>query len=230
MIRIATLTVILFTALFPAVAEPYAKQSETKDSVGVEAELLSLIQTVCVGDSSKVESNPLNLSALDYLSSVYEDADYYTTGDCDTKKRKNIGTGVYINGLPESLLTNFSHPVKGRITSPFGLREGGGRMHKGVDISLKKGDGVFAAFDGKVARVGYEKGGYGYFIILEHADGFQSRYAHLQQPLVKPGDEITSGAQIALGGTSGNSTGPHLHFEIRCQRKPLDPTPLLKRT
>lgn len=222
----AFLSLVCSFTFFMDYARPLSK-NEVQDSVNVEYLFMSLVQTVGRAEQQSGENPAFDLSALDYLSSVYEDADYYTTGDCEQKKRRKTDTGIYINGLPEMLLANFHHPVKGRITSPFGLREGGDRMHKGVDISLKKGDSVYAAFDGKVARVGYEKNGYGYFIILEHADGIESRYAHLQQPLVKPGDNIASGGQIALGGTSGNSTGPHLHFEIRCGRTPLDPTLLM---
>lgn len=195
----------------------------------VNGQLVSLVRTIGAAERLQTEPDPLNLSALDYLSSVYEEADYYSAGSCGKQRNKKIDARVYIHGLPEKMLGNFSIPVSGRITSAFGLREAGNRMHKGVDISLRRGDSVYAAFDGKVLRVGYEKTGYGYFIILEHADGIESRYAHLQRPLVKPGDEITAGQQIAVGGTSGNSTGPHLHFEIRCHQTPVDPTPLLSR-
>lgn len=216
---------LLIAAIFTFAAEPKGPTS-TK----VDQRLMSLVRAVGTAERQTAESDPLNLSALDYLSSVYEDSDYYTTGNCGkTGNLKNVDASVYIHGLPQQLLSNFAIPVSGRITSAFGLRDTGNRMHKGVDIALNHGDSVCAAFDGKVARVGYERNGYGYFIIIEHTDCVESRYAHLQRPLVKPGDEIAAGQEIALGGTSGNSTGPHLHFEIRCHRTPLDPTPLISR-
>lgn len=218
---------LFLSAVLLAEANPLSRDSVKNDIIGIDNVFLSLVQTVGQHNNSHPEPQLFDLRALDYLSSVYEDADYYTTGNCGAKSAGNPNASIYIGGLPDRMLANFQKPVKGRITSPFGLRDDGSRMHKGVDISLKKGDDVLAAFDGRVLRVGYETKGYGYFIILEHGDGFQSRYAHLQQPLVKPGDEVTSGAHIALGGTSGNSTGPHLHFEIRCGRTPLDPTPLI---
>lgn len=220
---------MLASVFFTAGAANLSRLPASSDSAKVDPVFLSLVEAVSTVEKQNAEADPLNLSALDYLSSVYEESDYYASGDCAKQKRKNIDASVYINGLPDELLNNFHVPVAGRITSPFGLREDGNRMHKGVDISLKKGDNVCAAFNGKVLRVGYERNGYGYFIILDHGDGFQSRYAHLQEPLVKPGDTITSGALIAYGGTSGNSTGPHLHFEIRHCKTPLDPTPLLKK-
>ena len=194
----------------------------------VDSLLLSLIQAV--GSTDEVEEPELSLGALDFLSSVYEEADYYTTGLCDESLRpKKPNTKVYVDGLPDEIIREFRRPVGGRITSPFGLREGGNRMHKGVDLALNLGDSICAALSGTVARVGYEREGYGHFIIIDHPLGVQSRYAHLQQSLIKPGDRIIPGMVIAIGGSSGNSTGPHLHFEIRCCGTPMDPTPLLAR-
>jgi len=112
----------------------------------------------------------------------------------------------------------------GRITSPFGFRRY--RIHKGVDIGLHRGDSIRAAFPGKVARVRYERRGYGRYIVIEHENCGITRtvYAHLSKQLVKVGQTVKAGEVIGLGGSTGRSTGPHLHFEMRIGEIPLDPT------
>lgn len=112
----------------------------------------------------------------------------------------------------------------GRITSPFGFRHY--RIHKGIDIGLRRGDTVRAAFPGKVVRIRYERRGYGKYIVLKHENCGISRtiYAHLSKYIVKVGDEVEAGTPIGLGGSTGRSTGPHLHFEMRAGEMPLDPT------
>lgn len=229
MFRRIGLSLVLATIFTIAAATPDVNRPRTNTPADVDGRLVSLVRTVGSTERLRNEPDPLNFGALDYLSSVYEDTDYYSTGSCSKETDKTIDASIYIHGLPQRLLCGFHRPVCGEITSAFGLREDGTRMHKGVDISLSDGDNVCAAFDGKVSRVGYERNGYGYFIVIEHADCVESRYAHLQRPMVKPGDEISAGQQIAIGGTSGNSTGPHLHFEIRRHRMPVDPTPLISR-
>lgn len=160
--------------------------------------------------------------ALDFLSTVYEDNDYYETGFWGEPDIP-IEKAIYSGPLPQCGLENFIAPVKGRITSHFGYREEFGRFHKGIDIHLCIGDTVCVALPGKVVRIGYERGGYGHFIIVSHSNGIETRYAHLQRPLVKTDDILLAGQPIALGGSSGNSTGPHLHFEIRYMGRAIDP-------
>lgn len=111
----------------------------------------------------------------------------------------------------------------GRITSPFGFRRY--RIHKGLDIGLTRGDSIRAAFPGRVTRVRYERRGYGRYIVLEHKDCGITRtiYAHLSKQLVKVGQTVNAGEVIGLGGSTGRSTGPHLHFEMRIGDIPLNP-------
>lgn len=206
-----------------------AQSDEPAETDSIFTSLVKLIGNTPSPREEDAEIEAFNLGALDYLSSVYEDSDYYMTGTCSGYSSGEIDAGVYVHGLPEHIILQFRYPVRGKITSPFGLRKGGKRMHKGVDIALCRGDSVQAAFGGTVARVGYERHGYGYFVIIDHSDGVQSRYAHLHRPLAKPGDMVLPGKIIGIGGSTGNSTGPHLHFEIRRYGKPVDPTPLLKR-
>ena len=103
-------------------------------------------------------------------------------------------------------------PAQGVFTSGYGWRWG--RMHKGIDIANNVGTPILAARSGQVLSAGWNEGGYGYLVELQHDDGSISRYAHNSQILVRPGDSISQGAVISLMGSTGRSTGPHLHFEI----------------
>lgn len=134
----------------------------------------------------------------------------------------------------EEVLIAFEEPVPGRaIVSPFGLRqlpwEGNGRLHEGVDISADSGVPVVAVADGVIVEAG-TKGGYGRFVAVRHAERLTTYYAHLGSigADVKPGLAVKSGTQIGRIGSTGVSTGPHLHFEIRdAERRPLDPSMFL---
>ena len=103
-------------------------------------------------------------------------------------------------------------PTKGVFTSGYGWRWG--RMHKGIDIANNVGTPILAAKDGVIAYSGWSSG-YGYLVEMSHGDGSSTRYAHSSRLLVKKGQLVPQGARIALMGSTGRSTGPHLHFEIR---------------
>lgn len=117
-------------------------------------------------------------------------------------------------------------PVSGKITSPFGIRKHPItkviKEHTGVDIDADKGNPVLAAASGKVSYSGYMNG-YGYAIIIDHQNGFQTLYGHCSKLLVKKDEMVKKGQVISLVGSTGLSTGPHLHFEIRINEKSVDP-------
>ena len=120
-------------------------------------------------------------------------------------------------------VSEYSMPVPGYITSPYGYRKRFRRQHKGVDLKLHIGDTVRAAFSGKVRLTRYERKGYGYYVIIRHHNGLETVYGHLSKFLVKPNQDVKVGEPIALGGNTGRSTGPHLHFEIRYIGYPINP-------
>ena len=116
---------------------------------------------------------------------------------------------TFILLLPE----NYSMPCDGYLTSHFGPR--GNITHPGVDLSLKTGDTVRSVWDGVVRYARPNRGGYGNLIIIRHYNGLETYYAHLSRLKVKENDTVVSGELIGLGGNTGHSTGPHLHFEVR---------------
>ena len=116
---------------------------------------------------------------------------------------------TFILLLPET----YNMPCDGYLTSHFGHR--GNIIHPGVDISLKTGDVVRSVWDGIVRYARPNRGGYGNLIIIRHHNGLETYYAHLSRFKVKENDTVVSGELIGLGGNTGYSTGPHLHFEVR---------------
>ncbi|CAN5149246.1 hypothetical protein BH09BAC5_BH09BAC5_10920 [soil metagenome] len=115
---------------------------------------------------------------------------------------------------------DFTFPIIGPITSPYGWRDTA--FHRGVDIDLNRGDTVRCAFSGMVRFAG-KNGGYGNMVIVRHYNGLETVYAHLWKIKVKPGDIVNSGQLLGLGGSTGHSTGTHLHFETRFRGIAIDP-------
>lgn len=127
--------------------------------------------------------------------------------------------------LPDTfkiVVTGFEAPIESNVTSEYGPRWG--RFHAGIDIALKKGDSVRAAFDGQV-RIGrkFNKDGYGWYVVIRHENGLETLYGHLSRPLVRDNQIVRAGQAIGLGGSTGRSTGPHLHFETRFLGVPMNP-------
>lgn len=128
-----------------------------------------------------------------------------------TKERpKDVATGSFIR------------PTGGYLSSGFGARWG--TVHQGLDLANTIGSPIVASDGGKVVYSAFNTGGYGYLVIIDHENGYQTYYAHCSQLLVNVGDRVCQGQQIALVGSTGNSTGPHCHFEVRLNGTPQDPS------
>lgn len=130
-------------------------------------------------------------------------------------------------GAPRSL----SWPVHGPITSPFGWRSnpfgGAPDFHPGLDIGVPMHTTVRAAADGTVIMAQWY-GGYGNFVLIDNGGGISTGYGHLSSFYVSKGQHVTRGQPIASSGSTGWSTGPHVHFEVRKNGKPIDPSPFLR--
>jgi len=119
-------------------------------------------------------------------------------------------------------------PIQGKINSPFGPR--GKKFHAGIDIASPHYQEVKAAMDGEVILARNSRTGYGKVIVLRHDLGFTSIYGHMNVIIAKEGEAIRQGQAIGGVGSTGKSTGPHLHFELRHEGRPINPLPILPLT
>lgn len=190
----------------------FAQSSDTtvarSDTLSEKEEYFTVVQNGKVKDSLSVSQyyalwnttsvNPYNISA----SSLHD----------------TIALSLY--ECPEHC---WSMPLKGqlKVNSRFTMRNF--RYHYGTDIDLKTGDTVRAVFDGIVRVVNYDAGGYGHYVVVRHYNGLETLYGHLNLSLVKTKKFIKAGEPLGLGGSTGRSTGPHLHFETRFQGNPFNP-------
>jgi murein DD-endopeptidase MepM/ murein hydrolase activator NlpD len=121
-------------------------------------------------------------------------------------------------------------PLVGPISSDFGARsspwDGGREFHSGLDIRAEHGTPVHATAPGTVIFAGY-RGEYGLTVVLDHGQGLRSLYGHLQRALTRPGDRVERGQIVGLAGSTGRTTGPHLHYEILVAGRPVNPRPFL---
>lgn len=128
-----------------------------------------------------------------------------------------------------------SAPAEGwkeKITSSYGQREnpfdGSEERHRGLDIGLPEGTEIYAAAEGVVSLASRSEFGYGYHLLVEHGDGYETLYAHCSALLKEEGERVKAGDVIALAGSTGESTGSHLHFELRKEGEGIDPQKYLK--
>ena len=130
--------------------------------------------------------------------------------------------------IPDTMRIDFSqycHPNRNVVTSDFGFRRGV-QFHYGIDTRLKIGDSICSSFDGMV-RIVLRGRAYGNYIVIRHFNGLETVYAHLSKPLVKVNQIVRAGEIIGLGGNTGRSTGPHLHYEMRYLGHPIAPRDLI---
>jgi len=130
--------------------------------------------------------------------------------------------------MPDTVIIDFSHychPNKNVVTSDFGFRRGW-QFHYGIDTRLKTGDSICSSFSGMV-RIVQRGRAYGNYIVIRHFNGLETVYGHLSKTFVKVNQVVRAGEIIALGGNTGHSTGPHLHYEIRYLGQPVSPRDLI---
>ena len=164
--------------------------------------------------------------AQKYAADLYEECepepDIYTEG-----WESNLVNCYKDANVPNTKVLDVRHyvmPIKGNyVTSHYGYRPQFGRTHKGVDLRAAIGDTVYSAFSGRVRLTRFERGGYGFYVIVRHENGLETVYGHLSRFLVKPDQYVKAGQPIALSGNTGRSTGPHLHFETRFMGYAINP-------
>ncbi len=201
-----------------AFATPLPDSSELPVDTTFDASTASL---------SLVDVDSLSLlSPADSLSLDEDEMDFTDHWDTDMiHAYKYIDMGLIPSDTTLQLVDSLHHfcsPVIGAVRSRYMFRRR--RPHKGTDIPLKVGDPVRAAFDGKVRVVKSTRqtGGYGNLVVIRHPNGLETYYGHLSRHAVLTNDVVKAGDTIGFGGSTGRSTGPHLHFEVRYMGQPFD--------
>lgn len=202
------LSLLLLTAVAQGLAAQAVDTLDTADSA---------VKIVLFADHTWRYISDPSVHASDYIFTEYWDT---------------VSVHSY-RALPDSLLhlpvtltlvdtaSTFSMPCDAPLGSPYGPRRR--RMHAGVDLPFPTGTPVRAAFDGQVRYASYNSGGYGFLVVIRHLNGLETYYGHLSRFKCNVGDWVRAGDVIALGGSTGRSTGPHLHFETRYMSQPFDP-------
>lgn len=239
------------TTAQPQPQEPKSEEAAKVEAKKVEPHLH--VPQIALNDSLRKESirptKPINVDAiLDTLPTADKNLSvilfndntwrYVSTGN--TKADETVFSkywsetylfpycNVPLSSIPETTPIQlvdadraYHYPYKGYITSRYGPRNG--RRHAGMDIALRTGDTIRAVFNGKVRYSRFHENGYGELVVVRHDNGLETYNAHLSKRLVKSGDRVVAGQPIGLGGSTGRSSGPHLHFEFRYMGQAFDP-------
>lgn len=209
-----TTALALALAAIPAVAQTYRLPGQhTAQSEKLLAEQTNIANSISVDPT---------IDYLNYSEEEEPEGDIYEVGW--NSNMVNCYAGVEV---PQTVvikgLDKFCMPHPGYVTSPYGYRKRFRRQHKGVDLKLNVGDTIRAAFDGRVRLTKYEARGYGKYVVIRHTNDLETVYGHLSKFLVEPDTYVKAGDPIALGGNTGRSTGPHLHFETRYMGYAINP-------
>ncbi|WP_294119974.1 M23 family metallopeptidase [Sphingomonas sp.] len=141
------------------------------------------------------------------------------------KKLDNLADGAIAVPSEKPVRTAEFTSGYGTRTDPF---RGGAARHQGIDLAAPIGTAIYATADGTVSEAGWNNGGYGNLIKVDHGRGIETRYGHLSAILVSPGQHVVRGQQIARMGSTGRSTGSHLHYEVRIDGSAVNPIPFMK--
>jgi len=177
-----------------------------------------------IGNQIKVEDTEAFLGSLLYPEEEEPEHDIYTEGW--NSGQVNCYAGMQVPDEMTIDVSGFHMPTDPtRVTSPYGYRRRFRRMHRGVDLKVQIGDTIYAAFDGRVRIVKNQgrRKGYGLYVVIRHNNQLETVYGHLSRFLVEPDQDVKAGDPIGLGGNTGRSTGPHLHFETRYMGYAINP-------
>ncbi|MCH5233839.1 MAG: M23 family metallopeptidase [Muribaculaceae bacterium] len=193
---------------------------EGKGRNKMSSDIMNVVRTFYAPKNQDIDKTQ---SVLDYLENAYSEHDYHESGSWVKDYPNYRRYFPYQGELPTFTSKDFVNPISGKITSGYGYRVNRHRNHYGIDIAINIGDTIKCALPGVVTRIGYERGGYGNYVVVAHYGDMETIYAHLNSAIANPGQKILSGEAIGLGGSTGNSTGPHLHFETRLKGMPINP-------
>lgn len=211
--------------------EVVSKDADKKTGAAAQllASNLNYRDTTLVTSFAKAINESLNLDELTEEDLLYPSVDLYGEDSWNSSLNPIHGASAVIPSRYEISLKEFVYPLDGirRINSGYGYRRRFRRMHYGVDIDLNRGDTVRATFSGRVRLVDIDGRGYGKYVVIRHPNGLETLYGHLSKQLVKENTVVHAGDAIGLGGSTGRSTGPHLHYETRFMGIALNPQQLI---
>ena len=148
-------------------------------------------------------------------------------GQLAAMMQKDVPGASSFLGGDTPVTTPTGWPTDGFISSGYGLRWNGAEFHQGIDIAAEMGTPIVATADGVVTIAGWNAGGYGNMVDIDHGSGVSTRYGHASAVVVTVGQRVRRGQIIAYVGSTGHSTGPHLHYEVRLSGQPVNPTSYL---
>lgn len=219
------------TILLPGAKMLVAKKTETRKDIKME--VASRTKNSAGTSKHLSASKPLVIAKVPTASHVEASADNETV-DESIADQEVQGDDSETDEAPEKVTAaakGFINPTGGKLTSGFGYRRhpmgGGRRLHRGIDIANKKGTAIVSAKPGKVVHAGWY-GLMGKTVIIKHEDGYVTYYGHMSDVSVAEGQTVRQGQKIGEMGSTGLSTGNHLHFEVRKNNVPIDPLKILK--
>ncbi len=225
----------------PQAAAPAAVSSElTRLAAATEARVKQIEerQRVLAAMIAGENVDPAAIAKLGYSEAMSADAarggpfDPATQSDptfkslfTSWKKLDNLADGAIAIPSEKPVRTAEFTSGYGTRTDPF---RGGAARHQGIDLAAPVGTPIYATAEGTVSEAGYNRGGYGNLIKLDHGRGIETRYGHLSRIMVSPGQRVVRGQLIGRMGSTGRSTGSHLHYEVRIDGRAVNPIPFMK--
>ena len=199
-----------------------------EDRVNVRKESLDEFQAELKKQREQltVAANAANALNYEYTpTTYYENSNWTSTTSTSTNSSYNLSQ---FGGNPSADSSMPSiWPTTGTVSSPYGLRWGGSDFHPGMDIANDMGTPIVATADGIVDYAGWNSGGYGNMVDIDHGNGIMTRYGHASQVVVNAGQHVKRGQVIAYMGSTGFSTGPHVHYEVIINGQRVNPSSYL---
>jgi murein DD-endopeptidase MepM/ murein hydrolase activator NlpD len=210
---------------------PLARVEQAQlEQAALVAKALDVRYQVTSAELKRLGITPARVGSHDGVGGPFESAGNSTFKSLfdSWKKLDQLQDGVIAIPSDKPVRTSVS------FTSGFGVRSDpfmrGAAMHPGIDLAGAFGTPIFATAEGTVLRAGWNSGGYGNMVEIDHGRGIITRYGHMSAVLVHAGDRVTRGEQVGRMGSTGRSTGNHLHYEVRIDGRPVNPIPFMKST
>jgi murein DD-endopeptidase MepM/ murein hydrolase activator NlpD len=205
-------------------------EQEQLEQAALVAKALDIRYQVTTEELKRLGISPARVGSTDGVGGPFESAGNPTFKALfnSWKKLDQLQDGVIAIPSDKPVRTNVE------FTSGFGVRsdpfQHGAAMHPGIDLAGAYGTPIYATADGTVLRAGWNSGGYGNLVEIDHGRGITTRYGHMSAILVRPGDHISRGQLVGRMGSTGRSTGTHLHYEVRIDGRAVNPIPFMKST